>query len=88
MTDIDLEAELGLLAGRCITNIIDEPCIVPHWVLIVDARSENGESHVGSLTPSGMPEWMKDALLREASGMEFDPTFFDDDDDESSDEDE
>lgn len=83
MIDPDLEAEVGLLANRIITQITGEPSVVAFWALVVDVRGEDESSSVGMLTPSGMPDWIRDALLREVgAGPEWQEEDWDEDDED------
>lgn len=67
MTDgFDPETQLASIASRMITELMgDEPAVVAHWLLVVDVRGQDGQSHIGLLQPSGMPDWIRDAMLRE-----------------------
>lgn len=76
----DLEAELGSLANRMITSLTGESSVVAFWALVADVRGEDASSTVGLLTPSGMPHWIRDALLREVgAGPEWQEEDWDDD---------
>lgn len=84
---LDLEAQLSLLASRMITEAMNEPAVVANWILVVDVRNQNQESHIGCLQPGGMPDWIRDAMLREVGSAGLGDGFFeagDEDDDEGS----
>lgn len=70
---LDLESQITLLAGRMVAGATDEPAVIAHWVLIVDVRGEDYTSNIGMLTPTGMPEWIRDAMLRETVEYDFVP---------------
>lgn len=85
MTDnagFDHETQLATLASEMITAAMGgEPAVVANWVLVVDVRNQDQMSHIGVLTPSNMPGWIRDAMLREV-GVELDGGWFDDAGDE------
>lgn len=82
----DLETQLAGLAAKMITAAVGEPAIIAHWLLICDVRREHGQSNIGVLSPGGMPDWIRSAMLREV-GEEFDFVPFDGEDEDEDDED-
>lgn len=89
MTDdaFDHETQLAAIASRMIAEFMDDPALVAHWLMVVDVRSTDNESHIGVLQPSGMPDWIRDAMLREVGAVDLEEGFVEVGDD-SSDEDE
>lgn len=78
----DHETQLATLASEMITAAMGgEPAVVANWVLVVDVRNQDQVSHIGVLTPSNMPDWIRDAMLREV-GVELDGGWFEGDEDE------
>ncbi len=81
-TGFDQETQLATLASEMITTVMNgEPAVVANWVLVVDVRNQDQVSHIGVLTPSNMPDWIRDAMLREV-GVELDGGWFEGDEDE------
>jgi hypothetical protein len=73
MTDgFDYETQLASLASRMITEGMGEPAVVANWLLVVDVRGEDSQSSIGVLQPGGMPDWIRDAMLREVGAVELD----------------
>lgn len=83
----DHETQLASIASQMIAEFMDDPAMVAHWLMVVDVRGEDGASHIGLLQPSGMPDWIRDAMLREVGAVDLEEGFVGVGDD-SSDEDE
>lgn len=63
----DYEGVIAEVLQDALNASSDDPCIVVNWVCVADIRYEDGGYGVALKTPLGLPWWIVEGMLEQAT---------------------